>query len=61
MRLVGPPAAAVTARLRLHRPLRAAWWSELDERTGAAIDLGATPDTLAFPIAADEVVTVKLA
>jgi hypothetical protein len=60
LRLCGPPGEAVTARVRLFRPLRRAWWSDLDERTGAAIDLRGSPDELAVPIAAHEVVTLRL-
>jgi hypothetical protein len=58
LRLCGPPGGAVTARIRLFRPLRRAWWSDLDERTGEEIAVGG--DELAVPIAADEVVTLRL-
>jgi alpha-mannosidase len=60
LRLLGPPSQAVTARVRLFRPLRRAWWSDLDERVGDEIALP-DPDELTVPIAADEVVTLRLA
>jgi hypothetical protein len=50
----------VTARIRLFRPLQRAWWSDLDERTGAEIALGDARDELAVPIAANEIVTLRL-
>jgi mannosylglycerate hydrolase len=58
VRLCGPPDVAVTARLRLFRPLRSACWSDLDERTGPAIAIDG--DELAVPIAANDVVTLRL-
>lgn len=60
VRLCGPPDAAVTARLRLFRPLARASWSDLDERSGPPLALGAARDELAVPIAANEVVTLRL-
>jgi alpha-mannosidase len=60
VRLCGPPRAAVTARIRLFRSIRRAWWSDLDERPGAEIDLGAARDEVAVPIAADDVVTLRI-
>jgi hypothetical protein len=59
VRLCGGPEA-VTARLRFFRPLRRAIWSDLDERTGAPIELGPRDDELALPIAAHDVVTVRI-
>jgi hypothetical protein len=58
--LCGAPTEAVTARIRLFRPLRRASWSDLDERLGPDIDLGASPGELTIPIAANEVVTLRL-
>jgi alpha-mannosidase len=58
VRLCGPPGEAVTARLRWFRPLRRACWSDLDERAGAELD--ARGDELAVPIAAHEVVTLRI-
>ena len=58
--LCGPPRDAVTARIRLFRPLGRAWWSDLDERIGAEIEVTGSRDELAVPIAADEVVTLRL-
>jgi alpha-mannosidase len=60
LRLCGPPNVAVTARIRLFRPLQRAWWSDLDERTGPEIALGGARDELAVPIAANEIVTLRL-
>ena len=59
VRLCGPPSESVTARLRFFRPLRRAWWSDLDERTGAEIVLSGARDELAVPLAANEVVTLR--
>jgi alpha-mannosidase len=58
LRLYGPPGEAVVARVKLFRPIRRAWWSDLDERTGAAIALRG--DELEVPIAAGEVATVGI-
>jgi alpha-mannosidase len=58
VRLCGPPDAAVTARVRLFRPIARAFWSDLDERMGDAIDVAG--DELAVPIAANDVVTLYL-
>ncbi|MCU1280746.1 MAG: glycoside hydrolase, family 38, partial [bacterium] len=60
VRLCGSPTEAVTARVRLFRPLRRAWLSDLDERTGAEIALDGSRDELAVPISANEVVTLRL-
>jgi mannosylglycerate hydrolase len=60
LRLCGPPSGAVTARIRLFRPLGRVWWSDLDERPGAEIDVGHSRDELAVPIAANEVLTLRL-
>ncbi|MDB4968518.1 MAG: hypothetical protein JWN44_4207 [Myxococcales bacterium] len=60
LRLCGPPGEPVTARIRLFGPLRRACWSDLDERIGAEIDLSGAGDELAVPIAANEVVTLRL-
>lgn len=60
VRLCGPPGQAVTARLRLFRPLGRACWSDLDERIGSELALDGSRDELAVPIAADEVVTLAL-
>jgi alpha-mannosidase len=61
LRLVGPPDAAVTARVRFHHPIARAWASDLDERVGAEIALGAARDELAVVIAANDVVTIRFA
>lgn len=58
IRLVGPPDAAATARLRFFRPLGRAWLSDLDERDGPA--LAVAGDELVVPIVANEVVTVAV-
>ncbi len=58
LRLTGPPHEAVTARLRLFRPLLRACWSDLDERIGTAIEVDG--DTLTVAIAANEIVTLRL-
>jgi hypothetical protein len=60
LRLCGPPNEAVSARVRLFRPLRRACWSDLDERSGPELPLGASRDELAVPIPANEVVTLRL-
>ncbi|HEY2744279.1 MAG TPA: hypothetical protein VGL86_06640 [Polyangia bacterium] len=60
VRVCGAPTAAVTARIRLHRPIRRACWSDLDERIGAALALAGAGDELAVPIAASEVVTLRI-
>jgi hypothetical protein len=60
LRLCGPPNDSVTARIRLFRPLRRAWWSDLDERIGAEIDIGDSRDELAIAIPANEVVTLRI-
>jgi hypothetical protein len=60
LRVCGSPTAPVTARIRLFRPIARAWWSDLDERIGAELDLGATRDELTVPVAANEVVTLRL-
>jgi len=61
VRLFGPPDRAVSARLRLFRPLRRACLSDLDERRGPALALDPrAPDELAVAIAANDVVTVRL-
>ncbi|MCU1276494.1 MAG: hypothetical protein JWM53_40 [bacterium] len=60
VRLCGPPNEAVTARIRLFRPLRRACWSDLDERIGPDLDIGAARDELSVRIAANEVVTLRL-
>ena len=61
VRLVGPPDVAVTAHLRFHRPIARAWASDLDERVGAEIALGAARDELAVAIPANDVVTIRFA
>jgi hypothetical protein len=61
MRLCGSPSDAVTARVRLFRPIRRAWWSDLDEQIGAEIEVGGgSRDELFVPIARNEVVTLRL-
>ncbi len=60
LRVCGSPTALVTARIRLFRPIRRAWWSDLDERIGAELALGDARDELAIPVAANEVVTLRL-
>ena len=60
LRLCGPPTGAVTARLRLFRPLQHARRSDLDERLGDELALDGARDELAVPIAAHEVVTLRL-
>ena len=59
VRLCGAPAATVTARLRFFRPVRRACWSDLDERVGPELPRAAA-DELALPIAANEVVTLRV-
>ena len=59
VRLVGPPDAAVTARVRFHRPLSRAWQSDLDERQGPELALTGARDELAVPIPANDVVTIR--
>jgi alpha-mannosidase len=58
VRVSGPPDEAITARLRLYRPLRRVCASDLDERTGAELAVGG--DELSLPIPANEVVTLRL-
>lgn len=58
VRLCGPPDEALTARLRLFRPLGGARASDLDERVGPALALDG--DELAVPIAPNEIVTLRL-
>jgi hypothetical protein len=60
VRLCGPARDRVTARVRLFRPIRHAWWSDLDERTGAELALAGARDELAVPISANEVVTLRI-
>jgi alpha-mannosidase len=60
LRLCGPPNEAVTARVRLFRPLERACWSDLDERPGPELPLSASRDELAVRIPANEVVTLRL-
>ena len=60
VRMWGPPSGGVNARLRLFRPLRQAWWSDLDERMGAEIEIDEPRQELTVPIAAQEVVTLGL-
>jgi hypothetical protein len=60
VRLCGPPHDRVTARVRLFRPIHRAWWSDLDERTGAELALAGARDELAVPISANEVVTLRI-
>jgi len=60
VRLCGPPDQAVTARVRLFRPLNRVRWSDLDERLGAEIALGTSGDPLAIPIAPNQVVTLRI-
>lgn len=57
LRLVGAPGAAVRARVRLHRPIRRAWISDLDERVGDPIEVR---DPLEVLIAPDDIVTLRI-
>jgi alpha-mannosidase len=60
VRLCGSPVESVTARLRLFRPLKRVFWSDLDERIGDEIALDGGRDELTIAIAANEVVTLRL-
>jgi alpha-mannosidase/mannosylglycerate hydrolase len=61
LRLCASPREPVTARVRFARPLRRAWWSDLDERIGADLEISGARDELAVPIATHEVVTLRFA
>jgi hypothetical protein len=50
----------VNARVRFFRPWRRAFWSDLDERVGAEIELAGGRDELVVAIPASEVVTLRL-
>jgi hypothetical protein len=58
LRLVGPPVDAALARVHLFRPIRRAWLSDLDERTGSP--LAAHGDALTVPVPANDVVTLRI-
>jgi len=60
IRLCGPPGEAVTARVRFFRPLRRAWWSDLDERIGPEMEISGSRDALSVAIPANEVVTLRM-
>jgi hypothetical protein len=60
LRLCGPWAGTVTARIRLFRPLRHACLSDLDERVGAPLEVEEGGDSLSVPIAAGQVVTLRI-
>jgi hypothetical protein len=58
LRLCGAPRDARKARVRLFRPLRAAWWSDLDERFGPELPIDG--DALSVLVPANDVVTVRI-
>ena len=61
VRLCGSPTVDVTARLRLFRAIGRATWSDLDERSGPDVARdGSRDDELMVPIAANEVVTLRI-
>jgi alpha-mannosidase len=57
VRVIGPPDGA-TARLRLFRPIRAAWLSDLDERVGPPLTI--RDDTVDVAIPPNDVVTLRI-
>lgn len=60
VRLCGSPTENVIARVRLFRTIRRAFVSDLDERPGAELAVDGSGGALAVPIAANEVVTLRI-
>lgn len=61
IRLAGPPRQSITARVTLARPIAAAFSSDLDERIGAPLIVdGVDGNVVEVPIAADDVVTLRV-
>jgi hypothetical protein len=58
LRICGSPTQTIDARVQLFRPIRRAWWSDLDERIGDEIPCQG--DSLSIPIPPHEVVTLRL-
>ena len=60
VRLIGAAADAVTARVRLFRPIRRARLSDLDERDGPELPIEGCGESLIVQIAANDIVTLRI-